>query len=162
MRTLLLAGLALAGCRSAPEELIFEDGRRSAGVGARPLPERVTLENAREVVRICLQRHADLRASIHYLYLWRRIPQFPDRPGFTQVRTLTNGRECTVGVEFLAIAEIKAEKPAAPEGPWTLRLRGKFTAGRCCLVQEHCEVECPDLPTAAALEEALLLLRAVR
>lgn len=145
-RTIRVALLCLAGCaapapRPETEPILPED------LAALPA---VTKENARDVVRKCLQRHAAAASDVHRRYGYRFRPD-----GFERVlsESFSDGRRDRWSVLRIVYAEL---------GPLTTSTRVDPTRLRRVteVVAASWSVAFDDPDTALALARALELLQA--
>jgi len=144
-RAIRVALLALAGCaapapRPETEPLLPQD------LAALPAP--VTRENAAEVVRKCLQRHAAAASDVHRRWGYRFHPD-----GFEQVlvETFSDGRRDRWSSLRISYAGLGAASASTRVDPTRLRRITEVTAGGWTIAFDD-----PD--TALAFARALELL----
>ena len=146
-RALRVALLVLAGC-SAPRSSIETEPIRPEDLAA--LPAEVTRENARDVVRKCLQRHAAAASDVHRRYGYRF-----DAAGFDRVlrETFSDGRrdrESLLRVDYAGLGPVRTSTRVDPT---RLRRVTELSAAGWTLSFDD-----PD--TALALAKALERLQA--
>lgn len=144
-RALRVALLILAGCAAPPPKPETEP-IRPEDLAALPA---VTKENARDVVRKCLQRHAASASDVHRRYGYRF---FPD--GFERVlaETFTDGRRDRWSSVRIAYAALGGVTTSTRVDPTRLRRVTDVVAGAWTITFD-------DVDTALALARALELLR---
>ncbi len=140
-----VALLALAGCAApapppATEPLLPQD--------LAALPATVTRENAAELVRKCLQRHAAAASDVHRRWGYRFLAD-----GFEQVlvETFSDGRRDRWSSVRIVYAELGRTAVSTRVDPTRLRRITEVTAGGWTIAFDD-----PD--TALALAQALELL----
>lgn len=145
-RPLRVALLVLAGCaapapRPEPEPIRPED--------LAALPATVTRENAADVARKCLQRHAASSATVHRRYGYRFSAGGVEQLVF---ESFADGRRDRWSSRRIAWAELGPVSTATRIDPTRLRRVTDVTAGAWTVTFD-------DVDTALALAQALELLR---